>query len=455
MASTERMTYTQVIPPDATYRVEKDEQFACWTDRNGNRVKARVLATGRCSRTVAGRWKGVYRDNAGRKCKTTPYGDRSSALAEALRLERHAREVREGRAPADSPTGNVPMADLVPAYVEYMEREGFARTHRDQCEAVLRKVIDAHRLDTAGRVAAEKLAAGLETDRKAGRQPGDGNRPFSLRTRNSWTATLKAFGAWLVATKRAVYNPFTPLPLANSEKARVRVRRHAEPGDLAKLVRAARGGGDREGLSGEDRAALYLIALYTGLRAGALFRLTPESFTWSGPLPVSVYSPARGQKAGEDHGIPLQVDAARELADWLRAKPAGDLLFPLRGKRPRTARMIRHDLAAAGLRYADGVGRVLDFHALRVCFGVMLAKAGVPLVIAQQLMQHSTPVLTANIYSRVGGELAGEVAKLPSLPVSLGTPLGTKHPRSLPEVLQKIDARTPPETKQPLKSKRK
>lgn len=420
MAHVERPTFTQPVPADASFVTDKGKRYACWVDRKGNRVKALILASGKCRRAVPGRWVGRYRDHLGRKCKTEVFGDRNAALEIAIDKEKRARAVKEGRAEADAPSGKVLLADHLPDYLAYMEREGFAPTHRDQCEAALRKILDAHKLTTAGRVNAEKLAAGLEADRKAGRPPGDGTRPLSLRTRNSWTATLKAFGNWLVATRRAVYNPFHLLPLANAEKARVRVRRHGEPKDLKKLIEAARADGEYQGLGGPDRAALYLLALYSGLRAGALFQLTPESFTWSGKVPVSVYAPARGQKAGEDHGIPLRGYAARELAGWLKGKPAGELLFRVRSGRPRTARMIRHDLTAAGLRYADAAGRVLDFHALRVSFGVMLAKAGVPLVLAQQLMQHSTPVLTANIYSRVGGELADEVAKLPSLGAKLG-----------------------------------
>ncbi len=68
--------------------------------------------------------------------------------------------------------------------------------------------------------------------------------------------------------------------------------------------------------------------------------------------------------------------------------------------------------------------RVCDFHALRRSFGVMSAKSGVALVFTQHLMQHSTPVLTANVYSDVGGELADEVAKLPPLGPNLGANLG-------------------------------
>jgi len=42
---------------------------------------------------------------------------------------------------------------------------------------------------------------------------------------------------------------------------------------------------------------------------------------------------------------------------------------------------------------------VVDFHALRTTFGTNLARGGVSLVMAQRLMRHSTPTLTANVYT--------------------------------------------------------
>ncbi len=65
------------------------------------------------------------------------------------------------------------------------------------------------------------------------------------------------------------------------------------------------------------------------------------------------------------------------------------------------------------LAYEDSDGRFLDFHALRVSYGTSLARAGVRLQMAQRLMRHSTPVLTANVYTRLElHDLRGAVACL-------------------------------------------
>jgi integrase len=65
------------------------------------------------------------------------------------------------------------------------------------------------------------------------------------------------------------------------------------------------------------------------------------------------------------------------------------------------------------LAYEDGDGRFLDFHALRVTYGTALARAGVRLQEAQRLMRHSTPILTANVYTRLElRDLRGAVERL-------------------------------------------
>lgn len=137
-----------------------------------------------------------------------------------------------------------------------------------------------------------------------------------------------------------------------------------------------------------------------------------------------------GTKNRREDTLPLAPDAAAALR-------------PVRGTAARTdpvfasvpvIRTFRRDLDAARaawveeaadrerraddrdfLAYEDSDGRFLDFHALRVTYGTALARAGVRLQVAQRLMRHSTPVLTANIYTRLElHDLRGAVARLAS-----------------------------------------
>lgn len=78
----------------------------------------------------------------------------------------------------------------------------------------------------------------------------------------------------------------------------------------------------------------------------------------------------------------------------------------------------KRDLEAAGMKDSgkDGRGAVVDVHALRVSFCTHLAAAGVPLRTAQAAMRHSTPTLTANLYTDPHLlDVAGALDKLPDM----------------------------------------
>src|SRR5439155_4976937 len=80
------------------------------------------------------------------------------------------------------------------------------------------------------------------------------------------------------------------------------------------------------------------------------------------------------------------------------------------------AEMLRGDLAAAGIPYRDGAGRVADFHALRHSYITLLERSGVSPKMAQKLARHSDIRLTMNVYTHAQlHDLAGAVEGLPAL----------------------------------------
>gem|GEM_PF-1348681 len=67
----------------------------------------------------------------------------------------------------------------------------------------------------------------------------------------------------------------------------------------------------------------------------------------------------------------------------------------------------------------DDRGRTIDVHALLHTFGTWLSKGGVPLRTAQAAMRHSTPTLTANVYTDPRLlDVHGALDALPSLPLN-------------------------------------
>ena len=428
MASAERPTYTQPVPPGADVRTQGGERYACWTDRTGKAVRALILPSGKCRRTVPHRWVGVYRDHRGVKCKTPTFGDRAAALRAALDAERQAEAVREGRAAPGRAGGKELLRDQVAAYLAHLEVRGVSAAHRAEVAADLPRLIAGAGLTTAAAVDAGAVDLWLERERRTGaRRATRHPRPLSLRTRNKWAKKLKAFGAWLDATGRAAANPFRRLTVANEAADPRHVRRAIPAAELLALLAAARGSTRvYRGLSGPDRAALYLAAAWTGLRADSLRALTPESFAAAGGVATAVTARAETTKGLKAHTVPLPADAGAWLGRWLAGKAPGRPVWAMTSYCDGDlAKVLRADLKAAGIPYRDATGAAFDFHALRGQCATLLVEAGVPPAVIQRILDHSDPRLTAR-YTRLSDRaLADGVAKLPSLG-PLGPPLGSE-----------------------------
>ena len=105
---------------------------------------------------------------------------------------------------------------------------------------------------------------------------------------------------------------------------------------------------------------------------------------------------------------PLPLSLAAELLPWLASKPPGSPVFALPKK---TAPMLHADLRRCGIEPVDAQGRVVDTHSLRHGYISALARAGVPIKVAQTLARHSDPKLTMNVYSHLTAfDLHGAIA---------------------------------------------
>jgi integrase len=255
------------------------------------------------------------------------------------------------------------------------------------------------------RATAEALAARL----------GRGRGPATV---NHYLTALKGFTRWLLRDGRAGSDPLAFLPRQNAQ-ADVRVERRAlSPDEFSAFLDAARRGKPIRGLSGADRAVLYQLAARTGLRAGELASLTPASFDFDA-LEVTVgaaYSKHRRKDV-----LPLRPDLAALLKGYCAGRPRFHPLWPGCWAEDG-AEVIRADLAAAGIPYADGAGRAYDFHALRHQFISDMVAAGVHPKDAQALARHSTITLTMDRYAHVRGpNLRAALDRLPDLSA------GTQH----------------------------
>ena len=248
--------------------------------------------------------------------------------------------------------------------------------------------------------------ADMEKWRLAAKEGG-----MSLMTTNHYLAAAKAFCNWLVKEKRLVTNPLEHMRKLNAATDRRRERRAFVIDELGKILAAAKDGPYTHGLTGYQRYLLYRVAVSTGYRWSEIKSFRKSSINFES-TPVTLAIKAEHAKNGLDDALPLPDDLAAELKQHLALHLPDALIFP--GMDGHGAEMLRVDLKAAGVPYVDEYGRVGDFHAFRHTFGTLGAKAGIPLATMQKLMRHSTPTLTANLYTHILlSDKAEELKKMP------------------------------------------
>jgi integrase len=221
------------------------------------------------------------------------------------------------------------------------------------------------------------------------------------------------------------FNPLTEIPAFNKKRDRRHERTSFVP--VFERLLATVEGSRRvyRGVAGIDRAELYHAAACTGLREGTLRLLEVGQFQLD-KVPAFVKARADQLKDGDDLVVPIQADSAARIAKYFAGKMPSTRAFKCPPFDYDFARMLKKDLAEAGIPYcrevelANGRRRreqVLDFHALRHTFGSWCAAANVPLTTTQRWMGHSTPELTANLYTHViPADQAAAVASMPPLP---------------------------------------
>jgi hypothetical protein len=93
------------------------------------------------------------------------------------------------------------------------------------------------------------------------------------------------------------------------------------------LIRATRSAEPFRGLSGDDRAMLYLVATYTGLRAAELASLTPAGFDLDADRPT-VRVRTGYTKNREEAVVPLRPDLREQLRSYLAGRAVHAPVWP-------------------------------------------------------------------------------------------------------------------------------
>ncbi len=356
--------------------------------------------------------------------------------------DRHTRKHLEcavcGPAVKDNDKAGIPHLS---AYRRYLQGKGDGAEHVATTIRRIRAILEGCKFRRLDQTTGNRVSDFLRDLRARG---------TSVQTSNYYLVAIKAFCQWTVKDRRTGENPLAYLSKVR-ETAVTLERRNLPPEEFARFLEAARESGDVfRGVNGPDRAMLYAVAAYTGLRAAELASLGPSSLALKGDPPTIELEAAYSKRRRRDVQ-PLPQWLADRLTEWLAGKAArkpvklrihadaskaADVrLWPKTGWYRKAAKMLRADLQRAReawiseaqaegerqaresssvLAYQDKSGRVFDFHALRHQFISALAAAGVHPKTAQLLARHSTINLTMNRYSHMPtADVAGALDRLP------------------------------------------
>lgn len=106
-------------------------------------------------------------------------------------------------------------------------------------------------------LSASRVADYLASRRQAG---------MSMETRNHYLRAVKHFTRWLVRDRRTPDDLLAHLPMLSTQTDRRHGRRALSADEFRRLIEAAALGPRVEGVSGPDRAMLYILVAWTGYR---------------------------------------------------------------------------------------------------------------------------------------------------------------------------------------------
>jgi integrase len=235
-------------------------------------------------------------------------------------------------------------------------------------------------------------------------------RGKSSRTLQKFGRAVKQFGSWLYLADKLSHDPFRRVKLPNPNAGRTHERRMLLPEEWYWLrAYLEQTDQDRFGVCPIERLRLYDFAIQTGLRSSEIRSLKRGNLSVGTSCFVSVSTGRTKNKK------PAKQYIRRELAESLDCAKHAEASLLVMPSVYRCAAMLRSDLDAARqwwvkvgndpssdfLLVRNAAGKQLDFHSLRHTCGAWLALAGRQPKEIQEVMRHSSIVITLDTYGHL------------------------------------------------------
>lgn len=224
---------------------------------------------------------------------------------------------------------------------------------------------------------------------------------------NDQLGAMRTFWRWMERRGHVVFDP-----LKNVQKLKNlsvgAYRRALTAAEIHRLLAVAPA----------NRAAVYLLVIYTGLRRKELNLIKWGDFDLDALKPC-VRIPGSDTKNHKSAFMDLRPEAVAAVRS-LRPELAAPFEWAFRREtRVPSVAELKEDLKKAEISFLDQRLRRVDLHALRHTFGTLLQLADVSPRVAMDLMRHSDIRLTMRIYTDASQLPTREaVAALPSFAIT-------------------------------------
>ena len=371
-------------------------------------------------RSGSSKFYGQLRKADGTRRQTPLTTDRDTSRKLLARLQGEQDRLRALGLDDRSKRRTEPLKEHITSFREHLKSKGGTPEHIRLTISRIERVSNCLKANRISDLTSSKIQNLLASWRATGvpeTRPGRKQTPLGIQSSNHYVRSLRAFSRFLWHAEITDTDVLRGLKILNARVDRRHVRRALSADELDRLIKATEARGETIkgkgwSLSGPDRAMLYRVAVYSGLRASELRSLTPESID----LDLCVIRlAASSAKNRTDAVLPLHQALVEALKPWIADRPKGQPLWGGRWNQ-MAASLIRRDLRLCGGSYRDEDGKVFDFHSLRSQFITGLARAGVHPAQARRLARHSSITLTMNHYTHVAvEELRDSLASVPAL----------------------------------------
>jgi len=337
-------------------------------------------------------WTAQFTDETGKVCRvSTKTTNRAAAEKILARYEAEIDRIKSGvvtRAElTKAQVRHVPLDEALERFRTKMVAGGNTEKYIDGTMQQVLSLLQESGIDSIEKLRRETIERWIADEIKT--------KIRSLRTINTYVASMKLFTQYLTDIEILPGNPLKSIRKLNQELDRRKVRRAMTAEEVERFLQATALRKYRRAEKAKEQVLIYKLLLGTGLRSTELSLLTPNQIDF-GRCRLTVEAAKTKNKKADI--LPMRSDLVQSLKEWIETHGIQSNERVFRYNRDSIRRSFYGDLKAAGIDRKDADGRSLDVHSLRKTFGTMLAAAGVPLTTVQRLMRHSTPLLTAKLY---------------------------------------------------------